>query len=361
MTVLHRLLAATTALVCATSVAHASVPTTNYSWAKPTVGADSDNWGALINTDLDGIDSIVFGVSGVANAACPKAGCTYTGSVTFSGPSFVITGAAGTNRALSLQTAGSNRWFFGASAGAESGSNAGSDFFINRDNDVGAFIDTPLLISRQTGSITIANGLTVTGGITGGLTGNVTGTLTGNASGNAGTATKLATGRTLAITGDLSWTSPSFDGSGNVTAAGTLATVNSGPGSCGDSTHFCTVTTNGKGLVTAQSAVAVPSPIKAWATIGAAVPTLNAQLNVANVSKPSTGHYDITFTSSLADTQYAVVFGIEGVSGTNNSTVCAVNNNTKSTGGFSIICQLSNATQGTSFTDPAELYFSVLR
>lgn len=41
--------------------------------------------------------------------------------------------------------------------------------------------------------------------------------------GNAGTATTLATGRTLAITGDLTWTSPSFNGSANVTAAGTLA------------------------------------------------------------------------------------------------------------------------------------------
>ena len=48
-------------------------------------------------------------------------------------------------------------------------------------------------------------------------------TITGSVSGNAGTATTLATGRTIAITGDLSYTSPSFDGSANVTATGTLA------------------------------------------------------------------------------------------------------------------------------------------
>lgn len=41
--------------------------------------------------------------------------------------------------------------------------------------------------------------------------------------GNSATATKLATGRTISITGDLAYTSPSFDGSGNVTAIGTLA------------------------------------------------------------------------------------------------------------------------------------------
>lgn len=51
--------------------------------------------------------------------------------------------------------------------------------------------------------------------------------------------------------------------SGDITAAGpgsaaaTLATVNSSPGQCGDSTHVCQITTNGKGLVTAQSAIAI--------------------------------------------------------------------------------------------------------
>lgn len=37
-----------------------------------------------------------------------------------------------------------------------------------------------------------------------------------------GTIAKLTTGRTISITGDLAYTSPSFDGSANVTAAGTI-------------------------------------------------------------------------------------------------------------------------------------------
>ena len=41
------------------------------------------------------------------------------------------------------------------------------------------------------------------------------------------------------------------------TAAVTLATVNSGPGTCGDATHVCQVTTNGKGLTTTQTQVAI--------------------------------------------------------------------------------------------------------
>jgi hypothetical protein len=83
---------------------------------------------------------------------------------------------------------------------------------------------------------------------TGTITGDVTGAVTGNAStatalatartiggtsfdgtaniavGLAGTATALATARTIGMTGDVVWTSPSFDGSGNVTAAGTIQT-----------------------------------------------------------------------------------------------------------------------------------------
>jgi hypothetical protein len=51
------------------------------------------------------------------------------------------------------------------------------------------------------------------------------GPLTGAVTGNATTATTLATGRTLAVTGDLTWTSPAFNGSSNVTAVGTLAST----------------------------------------------------------------------------------------------------------------------------------------
>lgn len=67
----------------------------------------------------------------------------------------------------------------------------------------------------------------------------------GSITGNAGTATKFATGRTIAITGDLSYNSGSFDGSANVSATGTLATVNSNIGT------YTKITINAKGLATA--------------------------------------------------------------------------------------------------------------
>ena len=36
--------------------------TANYGWTKPTVGASVDVWGDQINTDLDGIDSVIHGI-----------------------------------------------------------------------------------------------------------------------------------------------------------------------------------------------------------------------------------------------------------------------------------------------------------
>src|SRR5215471_1494557 len=57
-------------------------PTANYGWMKPTIGGDATTWGNELNTDLDGIDSTVFSVSGVANGALPKAGGTLTGALT---------------------------------------------------------------------------------------------------------------------------------------------------------------------------------------------------------------------------------------------------------------------------------------
>jgi hypothetical protein len=82
-------------------------------------------------------------------------------------------------------------------------------------------------------------------------------TITGSVSGNAGTATALATGRTISATGDVAYTSASFDGTSNVTGTATLATVNSNVGSFGSSSSIPVVTVNAKGLVTAVSTATV--------------------------------------------------------------------------------------------------------
>jgi hypothetical protein len=75
--------------------------------------------------------------------------------------------------------------------------------------------------------------------------------------GLAATATKLVTARTIAMTGDLVWNSGNFDGTGNTTAAGTLATVNSNVGTFGSASLVPIITVNAKGLVTAVTTATV--------------------------------------------------------------------------------------------------------
>ena len=101
-----------------------------------------------------------------------------------------------------------------------------------------------------------------------------------------GSAATLTTGRTIAITGDLGYTSPSFDGSGNVTAAGTLATVNSNVGSFTNAS----ITVNGKGLITAASSGTAPvtsvtgtSPV---ASSGGATPAISLSAGYGDTLNP---------------------------------------------------------------------------
>jgi hypothetical protein len=71
------------------------------------------------------------------------------------------------------------------------------------------------------------------------------GTITAALSGNATTATTLATGRTIGMTGDVTWTSASFNGSGNVTGTATLSNSGVTAGT------YSSVTVDVKGRVTA--------------------------------------------------------------------------------------------------------------
>lgn len=68
----------------------------------------------------------------------------------------------------------------------------------------------------HTGNVTGNTSGVHTGSVTGNVTGNTAGVHTGAVVGNASTATKLATARTIDITGDITATAVAFDGTGNI-------------------------------------------------------------------------------------------------------------------------------------------------
>jgi hypothetical protein len=65
----------------------------------------------------------------------------------------ISNGPAQTNRGVSLQTGTTQRWLVFADGSAESGSSAGSNFQIARYTDAGVFIDSPITIGRNTGTV----------------------------------------------------------------------------------------------------------------------------------------------------------------------------------------------------------------
>ena len=86
--------------------------------------------------------------------------------------------------------------------------------FIGWDESADKFlVGTGSFTGASTGDLTVTTGT---------LVANLEGNVTGNVTGNADTATALATGRTIGMTGDVVWTSASFDGSGNVTGSATI-------------------------------------------------------------------------------------------------------------------------------------------
>lgn len=112
----------------------------------------------------------------------------------------------------------------------------------------------------------------------------VTNAITGSITGNAATATALATGRTISITGDLTYTSPSFDGSGNVTAAGTLASVITAGGPTGSATVVPIITYDAKGRLTAVTSATITPAVGSITGLGTGIATFLATPSSANLA-----------------------------------------------------------------------------
>jgi len=116
-----------------------------------------------------------------------------------------------------------------------------------------------------------------------------------------------------ALTGDVTGTGPG-------STAATLATVNSGPGTCGDVTHVCQVTVNGKGLTTSTSAISI-GPVAATFSAAATTGTLTHNFSSIThvVQCVDAGGFQV-FPSSVTLGSNADTIGFVG--GLTASTVC---------------------------------------
>ena len=149
-----------------------------------------------------------------AGAATFGGAVTVTGNLTVNGTTTTVNSTNTTldDNLLELNSgAGSNANDSGIII--ERGS-TGDNAIIAWDESADKFVvGTTTATASDTGNLSITTGT---------LLANIEGNVTGAVTGNADTATALATGRTIGMTGDVVWTSASFDGSGNVTGTAAL-------------------------------------------------------------------------------------------------------------------------------------------
>jgi len=116
-------------------------------------GVTAISSGVIVNADVKS-DAAIAGTKITPNFGSQD--IVTTGTSVVNNISF-INGAAASFRIIQLQTSQVARWNIGATNIAESGSNAGSNLFIDRFADNGDFLERCFHINRATGNVSIGN------------------------------------------------------------------------------------------------------------------------------------------------------------------------------------------------------------
>jgi hypothetical protein len=166
-------------------------------------------------------------------------------------------------------------------------------------------------LTDSAGLTFVAGVLTSTSGFSGALTGN------------AATATKWATARNLSLTGDATATLSAVDGSAAVSAALTLATVNSNVGSFGSTTAIPVITVNAKGLITAVTTQSISTDLNIAGntgtdTVGLASDTLTFEGGTGVATTVTNNKVSFAIGQSVGTTD-SVTFNNLTVNGSFNS------------------------------------------